>query len=345
MTATPRSVAECVPQDPINRVTTNARARWTTLDLARLVAAYAIIWIHTCRVPGLESSKALGRFAVPFFVFAAVFFVIDGLRRRPWRPLGEYTRSRLVRIYLPFLAWSVIYLGFKLVKAAVLPEQPNEFPGWSIFWAGSFYHLWFMPFILVVSLAAFVLSKAALGRPTAEACLAVACAAAGLLWAVVPTPAVGLLGSERGQLVAAALPAAFWAIPLALVYRGRVAERLKRPAWLVACGVLFVASTAWVWLGGPSKLAETLAGLAFMVLALGPSVGGWAARLSVLGPLAYGIYLSHLLFIKVFESLAAKLGVGICWQLDLSVFAAAAVLSTLLAWALSLRRSTRWLVV
>lgn len=331
--------------EPAEAVTPQAapRPRWATFDLARLIAAYGVVWIHASRLPGLETTKAVGRFAVPFFVFATVFFVFDGLRRRPWLGFGQYALSRLVRIYLPFLAWSGIYLAFKLAKAAVLPEQQNDFPGWSFLWAGSFYHLWFLPFILVVSLAAFALGKAVLGRPAAERALAGACLAAGLAWALVPDSAFGPLASGRGLLVSAAVPSACWAVALALIYRGPLAKQLKRPAALALAAVLLVFATAWLWQDSSSKLAATLAGLGAMLLALGPSVGGWAARLSVFGPLAYGIYLSHLLFIKVFESLAAKLGSPVTWQSDVAIFAVTCLLSTMLAWALSRHRATRWL--
>jgi peptidoglycan/LPS O-acetylase OafA/YrhL len=321
-----------------------SRPRWATFDLARLIAAYGVVWLHAGRLPSLEASTAAGRFAVPFFVFATVFFVFDGLRRRPWLGFGQYAWSRLVRIYLPFLAWSGIYLALKLAKAAVLPEQENVFPGWSVLWTGSFYHLWFLPFILVVSLAAFALGKAVLGCPAADGALVVACLAAGLLWALMPAPASGPLASGRGLLVASAVPSACWAVALALLYRGAVADYLKQPAALLAAALLLVGATAWVWQCHSSKLAPTLAGLGFMLLALGPSVGGWAARLSTFGPLAYGIYLSHLLFIKVFESLLAKLGRPVSWQTDAAVFAATCLLSTLLAWALSRHGATRWLV-
>ena len=45
-----------------------------------------------------------------------------------------------------------------------------------------------------------------------------------------------------------------------------------------------------------------------MLVALWPRSTPWMARLAKLGPLAYGIYLSHLLFIKILESLAARGG-------------------------------------
>jgi surface polysaccharide O-acyltransferase-like enzyme len=62
------------------------------------------------------------------------------------------------------------------------------------------------------------------------------------------------------------------------------------------------------------------------------------------GSVAFGIYLAHLLLIKTCEAVATKLHWSISWQLDLLIFAVAAVGSTWLAWALARSRRTRWLV-
>ncbi len=64
-----------------------------------------------------------------------------------------------MRIYVPFLAWSVVYLVFKGAKALLLPGEPNDFPGVEFLWLGSFYHLWFMPFMLLVTLGVFCLAR------------------------------------------------------------------------------------------------------------------------------------------------------------------------------------------
>lgn len=335
--------ASSIAAAPVPAVAT--RSHRAMLDVARLLAAYGIVWLHAVRSDTLARWQALGRFAVPFFVFAAVFFVFEGLRRQPARNFAGYARSRFVRLYLPFLAWSGIYLVFKAAKAAVLPEQPNVFPGLSILWVGSFYHLWFIPFVMVVSLVAFLTAKVTLGRPGLEQCVAVAALGEGLLLALMPSSAGGLLAQGYGRLVADALPAACWAVALAILLRHPAMQYVERSAASVAALALAAVCTVWTWQAGSVRLAGTLAGLGFMIAALGPMPGAWMGRLTRLGPLAYGIYFSHLLWIKVFEAAAARLGWDVCWQLDLASFAASAVLSTLLAWALSRWRWTRWLVV
>ena len=74
------------------------RSHRATLDAARLLAVYGIVWLHAVRSETLLGWQVLGRFAVPFFVFAAVFFVFEGLRRQPARGLAHYGQSRIVRL-------------------------------------------------------------------------------------------------------------------------------------------------------------------------------------------------------------------------------------------------------
>ena len=116
---------------------------------------------------------------MPFFACATVFFVWKGLVDKPGQSLPSYVRSRFIRIYVPFLAWSVIYLLFKAVKGVALPNQPNDFPGLEFLWTGSFYHLWFLPFIFVASIAVFSLGSLVIGKTAAEITAAIRCQAVG----------------------------------------------------------------------------------------------------------------------------------------------------------------------
>ena len=120
-----------------------------------------------------------------------------------------------MRIYVPFLAWSGIYLAFKGGKALLLPGQPNDFPGVDLLWLGSFYHLWFMPFVLLVTLAVFCLARIAAGDRAREFGLlfvaliagVATCLAAGRsvrvgrrFWAIGSRcSAIGLLGDRAGD--------------------------------------------------------------------------------------------------------------------------------------------------
>ncbi len=318
--------------------------RRVAFDLGRLLAAYAIVWLHTPRSETLIETTSLVRFAVPFFVFAAVFFVFDSLRRHPERNFAQYFRSRLVRIYVPFLAWSGVYLLFKAAKSLLLPEQPNDFPGIELLWIGSFYHLWFMPFILAVSLAAFLVAKTVLARQRPGSIVAILSFIAAGLLALLPLP---MMPSEAARdyqfLVFNATPAVLMGIGLAIL-SGPAAKLFERRGATVLGLLLFLGTTAAIFCLGRARLLETLAGLGFMLVSLASFQAPWVERFAKLGRLAYGIFLSHLLFIKVAEAVASKLNIPSGCELDLGIFFFAAVGSTLLAWTLSQSSTTKWLV-
>ncbi|MFZ1936780.1 MAG: acyltransferase [Thermoguttaceae bacterium] len=318
--------------------------RWPLLEVARWIAIYAIVWLHTVRSEALARSTLLTRFAVPLFVAACVFLVFQGVRRKPQRTFLEYGRNRFVRIYLPFLVWSGVYLGFKAIKSVSMPEQANRYPsGLDVLWAGGFYHLWFMPFILVVSLAALALAKTAYGREWLRWPMAVGFLLLGL--------AIGLPGiagriapdCDPLQYMLDALPAAFWAVAVGLIYDGGQ-SRLWRGFSRFRLDILaFLACMTWLWISGRSTPVENLAGVLVLLIALRPPRSSLLCRLGSFPSLAYGIYFSHLLPIKICESLAARRGLSPSWQLDVAIFLVSATAATLLTWLLYRCRWTRWL--
>jgi peptidoglycan/LPS O-acetylase OafA/YrhL len=331
-----------LPAAPL-QVAPPAAGRRTMLDVMRLIAAYAIVWLHSPQSPDFARVTATGRFAVPFFTAAAVYLTWEGLARQPRRSAGQYAWSRFQRIYVPFMAWSAIYLAFKAAKAILLPNQPNDFPGIDVLWLGSFYHLWFMPFILVTTLAVFFLGRVVVGRGGRELLSLATCLMLGWVIAWLPADRESLTVSFW-QLAADALPAACWGIALAIAWQRGMAIWLRRPG--VGCTALTVsllcmALDAWLL---RNRLAENLAGLALLIFALADWRLPRLDRVARLGTLAYGIYLSHLLFIKTLQAALAKLAVPETLTVVTGVFAVAAVCSTLLAWSLSRSRWTRWLV-
>ena len=318
--------------------------RRTLFDAARLLAAYAIVWLHTPGSPALMPSTALGRFAVPFFTAAAVFLVCESVARGRKRGVLEYAKNRFTRLYLPFLAWSAVYLAFKLAKSMLTPDMANEFPGLGVLVSGGFFHLWFLPFVLVATLATFVVVRRVIGNAKAEARLAVATAGIGTAIAVAPLPGALLALGPVAEYWWMALPAAFWGIAIAIMYRHGGCRWIEKTQATFAGAAVALLATGWTWQAGRSLFAENLAGIAFLIFALGSFEGPWVRRAAKFGPLAYGIYLSHLLFIKVCEACATRLQWTESMALDLATFALAAGLSTALAWSLSKCRHTRWLV-
>ena len=319
-----------------------AGQRRTMLDVGRLAAVYAIIWIHAPQLPALEQSKALSRFAVPYFVMVTIFLAFEGIARNPQRSWRQYVSSRFARLYLPLLGWSAIYLAFKAVKGWALPNEPNDYPGVELLWAGSCYHLWFLPFILAVSVLAMAIAKWVAGRPAVAPAMFAVALVAGAVAAIAPISFA--VPDSYLELIVNALPAVGWGIALAVACRLLGTGALERPGVALAGGLLAVASIAWVWDFGRDRLVENVAGLGVLLVTLAPVSDARWSRLGRWGPLSLGIYTSHVLWIKILQVATTKAGFSGSWQRDATVFVVSAALSTLTAWTLSRWRWTRWLV-
>ena len=319
------------------------------IDPLRVAAAYLIIWIHTPRSEAMLPTVQLARFAVPFFVGVAIFLVVRTALTKPDRTLLGYVRQRIRRIYVPFLAWSAVYIGFKLVKKGLMPDQPNEFPGWETLFFGAAYHLWFLPFVLAAGIAVFALvrwmprSREALTVASISLCLAGALMAYWIDWSGSDEMAAARWHDGLAYMIQS-VPSVIWATSLALAYSLGAWRWLVQPALTRAALVAFVASALAVYIGGRSCLVESVSGILLLVVAIAPSAPPWADLWSRLAPLSYGVYLAHVLVIKVCETGWTKLGWHISSVTDIATFFVAAVVSTVMVSIMQRFATTRWLV-
>ncbi|MCA9151846.1 MAG: hypothetical protein KDA92_21230, partial [Planctomycetales bacterium] len=112
----------------------------------------------------------------------------------------------------------------------------------------------------------------------------------------------------------------------------------------LAAATVVVLSTWALWNQPRSGIWEGLAGNAFLYLAIDPITLRWSQVVARFAPLSYGVYLSHLLFLKVAESAAQKLGWSASPTLDLACFLGAASGSLALSFLLARSRWTRWAI-
>src|ERR1700750_3205314 len=88
----------------------------------RLVALYAVIILHVTSLLLMQYGKvsisdwmvadffnAVVRFAVPVFVM-----VTGALLLHREYEIGDFLKKRLVRVVIPFLFWSLVYVGYSL---------------------------------------------------------------------------------------------------------------------------------------------------------------------------------------------------------------------------------------
>src|SRR6185369_12274931 len=74
------------------------------LDVARVVAGLGVIWYHSANM-----YNNLGFFRMPFFTALLAFLVVEGAIYHPRRTFGDFFRSRVMRLLLPFAIWLVLY--------------------------------------------------------------------------------------------------------------------------------------------------------------------------------------------------------------------------------------------
>lgn len=318
------------------------------MDAARVIAAIGVVWIHTPQSAQLRPSVALGRMAVPFFLGTSILLILRSLWRgldseRSKRALIPFWQSRCRRLLLPFAGWSAIYLALKVVKKILIPNQANDFPGWEAIFFGTAYHLWFLPFLWAVSMATFLIGREALVRRK-ERATAVVALYIGLALAAIRLPYARLLPDEIGFMWLAA-PGLCWAFSLAIFYLAHPVVFLRhRTAMQATAWMALLGATALLWSSGRNATAEAIAGLALIIVALTARSGPWVRQLGQLAPLAYGVYLSHLMVLKIGEAVAQRLEWAVTPTRDLCLFAIVVVASTSISKALSRSRHTRWLI-
>lgn len=266
---------------------TSPRARRTDLDLLRILVCGAVILAHALLIFAAEPRYHV-KSAVPWPVATvayealrigtlAIFFTLAGwsavasLRRRT---AGRYVQDRLARVLLPLVA-GILLLGpvikwielgqgrdlriggFRLVAPpdyGFLEFLPRYLTRLNLMtWS----HLWFLAYLLLISLALLPLLQGLARRPLAEA-------VPGRAWGYAPA---GLLAA----LVAAT--GGYWP------FLPNLAQDWANLLYFAACfglgGVLaaWPGLEAWLRVEAPGLLGLAGLGLALVVWC-GPSLGG-----------------------------------------------------------------------
>ncbi|MEO1132754.1 MAG: acyltransferase [Cyanobacteria bacterium J06639_1] len=132
------------------------------IDLWRGIAAYAVILVHsgdrTWGVPVDDAATTFRLafyFAVPFFLAAAFFFMV---KKPEVGRSGQFWRSRVERLAIPYLMWSVFYVVLRSARAYLgagvkAVKSYLDDPLALLFFGGASYHLYFLPLLFVGTLS------------------------------------------------------------------------------------------------------------------------------------------------------------------------------------------------
>jgi len=325
-------------------------------DTLRLIALFAVVWIH-----GSDTNPLAGRLrdlgadaAVPAFLLMAAYLMMASLSKSPAPPFGDFMRRRWTRLGLPYLAWTVLYLLFRLAKHTFAVKQPLVVD-WvpTVFCGAAAYHLWFIPALLYLTALFFPLFRAARDRAGPWAPIVALLLAAAMLGAFLVvearhaiTPGVSgfLLLRLLGYGACMPLGAAIW-----LAEHGPrqwLRPRTGPGVPLLAVG-MWAAAVAVRPFPHVELLYVTLLALGAFLLALAwprteQPVPRWLAETSAL---TFGIYLVHGMCVEGLQVVAGMAHVSITgFPATLGIIVASYGLSLLGAAGLSRVPACRWLV-
>lgn len=320
-----------------------ATSRSAAVDVGKLAAAAAVVWIH---VTACEQSRALlpfCRFAVPFFTAAAVYFVLQKACSSSSASFSAYTVQRARRLYVPFLIWGLFYLAVRLVKQLVTGSGSPIVWSPALLLNGTTHHLWFLPFVCVASIAVFGLVRwRGLPPPPDRKWWALALALLGAALSMTACPVIIDVTNYPITYfvdhVWDAVPSVLFGAALFLVLR--TADPSPRTRWTVlAAGLGCIVAEFW---SDGLQLAPHVAGAAFLLFALTQPDRPWMTALQPWAELAFVIYLVHVLFVEGLQAVADRFGGVTSLPADLSVWALSLVASAIVARLLFRSTALAW---
>ncbi|MCA9273647.1 MAG: acyltransferase [Phycisphaerales bacterium] len=280
-------------------------SRYAGIDAARVVAAAGVVFTHWLTGSEAIWLKQASRFAVPFFIAAAVFFTVN--QCFSGRAIPRMIGDRAWRILLPYIMWSAVYFLLKYVISGWIIGGIHPHFSLSDAVDGFGGHLWFLPFIFLVGVCAVVSAKIATRSAALSAVLALgACFATGIVLRAFPASTGNL---DRWP----------YELPIALIMFAITVSTQR--GWitvarhgLLSFGFLATAVALVLWSlkyeSFPDRRACQLAGIALLLAGISMPSERIPAWLSRLGRLGFGVYITHGLLIMVLHKLFGKVGHG-----------------------------------
>lgn len=340
----------------------NQKKRLLGIDLCRGLAAYAVILVHsgdeTWGVP-ISPWAVIFRlsfyFAVPFFLLASFYFMV----RKPNIGFSlDVWKSRLERLVIPYLIWSLIYLVLRLVfflktNQSDRLEQFIQDPLSIIFFGGTSFHLYFLPLLFVGSFLIFLVNYFS-NQPFEAKTLIIFSMLSIIVYELVIVPGNIIQSSvDINPLIRLVLVYAVWilkclpyfltVIILNHMFLKKGNSLLLLRASTISLLAIFFITTIFGRLFLPVTLRDLI--VAYSLLLFGISISQYIDEnnqiVSNLGVCAFGIYLIHPIsmnFTKLFFS-----RFGITEQVTVISMLIISMMTFLISWiAVSLMLKHKW---
>ncbi len=324
---------------------TEGRLAW--IDLIRAGGAFLVVLAHVVLYPNLRGTGPLwaqslyytaSRIAVPLFFMASGFLLLG-----KQETYGDFFRKRALRVFVPFVVWSLIYLAWNADVGPgpfTLGTVGDAFL--RILRGPRAAHLWF--FYVLISLYLFTPVLRVFTTNARLMDLAYFCG----MWFLLD-PALNLLRHEFGLEVG--FEFLFITGYIGYYVLGHLLAKLPvTRAWVIGAAVTLVAMLAFVFVtvyagqqspdydqfyeGYLSLPVVLMTAAAFVVVrAAGPSLGGRIAGwIRPLSGASLGIYLLHVLVLDLLDMAAAPRFGGQSWGSSIWMMPLTAVSGFLVCW-------------
>ena len=319
-----------------------SKREYPAIDIAKYIGALLVVAIHTFPFADISESfnlffiATICRLAVPMFFVCSSFFLFQKIDRTP----GHEGQNRqalmhtLKRLGILYLIWTVIYLPYTIWNYASVGFSFSALLGWirDFFLNGSYYHLWFLPALMLGLAIVYWLYTRKGMRDTLMICLAlylfgwlVNCF--GPMWEGLPVVSViygfilKLLGTVRDGIFFAPI---FVLIGLGASKLRRMRLQASATSFAISFVCLILEVTLYAWMGvltDKSCMYLTLVPAMYFLMQM--LIGYRLPSKPVYKTMrkeATGIYVSHILFARILlllmpnVHLAVYLGTLACSQ-------------------------------
>lgn len=278
--------------------------RNSTIDLVRVVAAFGVVAIHVAS--STPAAEGIGKFflplCVPFFYVVSLTYFFYSLSSAS---LSKTTVKIWWRILVPYLAWTIIYIGLLATKN-ILTGGHKTFAFWRVlFYGESAVQLYFMPELIIMQMLMFTIYL--LINVTGKNMLAALLLGLGTIYYLQTGYSNNCFGVTKPVSIISYILSAFW-----------ISSILKKSktssiyGYVIIGCMLVTVSLAWQFSSTlmnvfPVVALMPIGGVGLILISINAPIQKLPKWVSILTTTTLGIYLTHVLFLEAFEYMAPKL--------------------------------------
>ncbi len=133
--------------------------KYQNIEFLRIFASLGILFFHLFNVLGFSFHRYGYTGLIVFLLISTTLLFI---KDQPQEKFSVYAHKKANRLLLPFLGWSLFYLAILLYKDGI-NQTINNLSIHTLF-TGTYYHLWYLLFIFLVSILSYWLNKHPAGK-------------------------------------------------------------------------------------------------------------------------------------------------------------------------------------